>query len=254
MSEREKEWWQTDVARVMQETEDFYTRVAAVNPDKAKLPFTKKKTIEVRGWASTLRMYEKNFESVLKQLGFFYIPNRLVPGPAFIFPIQDAEGKFTSAQTKPLECSVLSGLGKYRYIGSKPFSPRWLGNDHATLKKIIDGRKVMVVEGPFDLLAVRLLCPEVPIISPLTKVVGVQHRAYLRMLGVTDLLLMYDNEEAKEGKTEGAGNLSMIQQTSTIKEMRVTPLFCPKSDPSECLKNELYAEKLRKIIQKQFRY
>lgn len=254
----EERWWEHDVSRVMQEVDDFYARVAVTHPDKDKLPFTKKKIIEVREWEETRRMFEKNFDVVLKQLGFFYIPNRLIPGPAFIFPIKDADGKYTSAQTKPLEGSVLAGLGKYRYIGEKhPLGPRWLGNDHATLKRIVDTRKVMVVEGPFDILAARLLCPDVPILSPLTKLVGKQHIAYLRMLGVNHLVLMYDNEEAKEGKKGpkmGAGNLSMEQQRSLIKDMQVTALDCPKPDPSECLQDTFAAEKLRKIIRKQFQY
>jgi hypothetical protein len=241
-------WWETDVNKVISETEALYTRLVAIAPEKNKLALTKAKIIEARGWAPTLRMYDKHFEQVLKQLEFFYVPNRIVPGPAFVFPIRDVDGKYTCAQTKPLDGSALAGTSKYRFIGGKPAGPRWLGNDHATLKKIIDYRKVVIVEGPFDLLAARLVCPDVPIMSPLTKLLGKNHLAYLRMLGVVNLLLMYDNEEAKGNKTEGAGNLSMAQQAAFIKTMRVSPLICPYSDPSACLKNPLSAEKLRSII------
>lgn len=251
----EKPWWETDVAKVIEETEVFYHRVAELYPDKTKLSFSKKKIIETRGWAPTLKMYDKHFEAVLKQLGFFYVPNRIIPGPAFVFPIRDVDGKYTCAQTKPSEGSALSVAGmKYRYIGGKPVGPRWLGNDYATLKKIIDLRKVVIVEGPFDLLAARLVCPDFPILSPLTKMLGKQHISYLRMLGVTDTFLMYDNEEAKEGKEAGAGNMSAEQQAKSIRTMNVRVLTCPKSDPSECLKNIIFARELRNTLTTEFEY
>ena len=250
----EDRWWESDVNRVLEEAEVFYTRVAELYPDKAKIPFTKKKIIEVREWAPTLKMYDKDFDRVLKQLEFLYVPNRVIPGPTFVFPIHDVDGKYTCAQTKPLDGSVLAGKSKYRYIGAKPAGPRWLGNNRATLKKIIDTRKVMVVEGPFDILAAKLLHPEAPILSPLTKLLGKPHLAYLRMLGVRELILMYDNEEAKGTKKEGAGNMSMEQHVAFIKNMKVIPLVCPKSDPSSCLKNPLYAEQLKRIIRSEFQY
>lgn len=243
-------WWDNDVDRVMSETEDFYTRLAAVAPQKNKLTFTKSKILSAREWTPTLSMYDENFEQVLKTLGYFYVPDRIIPGPAFIFPIRDSDGKFSSAQTKPLEGSVYGIDSKYRYIGTKPASPRWLGNDYATLKKIIDTRRVMVVEGPFDLLAARLLCPDIPIMSPLTKLLGRNHITYLRMLGVRRVFMMFDNEEVKAGKKgkDGAGNISMEQQAQAVKTMTLTPLLCPKADPSACLKNRTYAEKLRAVI------
>jgi hypothetical protein len=243
-------WWETDVPRVMTEAEDFYTRLAALKPEKNKLTFTKTKTVEVREWASTLKMYDKHFEEVLKQLGFFYVPNRIIPGPTFVFPIKDSDGKYSSAQTRPLEGSVYGTNSKYRYIGIKPASPRWLGNDYATLKKVIETRTVVVVEGPFDILAARLMCPDVPIMSPLTKTLGRNHLTFLRMLGVKRVFMMFDNEEVKIGKKgdEGAGNMSMEQLAEMVKTMKLIPLLCPKSDPSSCLQNPIYAEKLRAVI------
>ena len=86
-------WWETDVNKVISETEALYTRLVAIAPEKNKLALTKAKIIEARGWAPTLRMYDKHFEQVLKQLEFFYVPNRIVPGPAFVFPIRDVDGK-----------------------------------------------------------------------------------------------------------------------------------------------------------------
>ena len=251
----EKSWWETDVSRVVEEADVFYSRVAELYPDKSKLLFTKKKIVEARQWSSTLKMYDKHFEEVLKQLEFFYVPNRIIPGPAFVFPIRDVDRKLICAQTKPSEGSVLSVAGmKYRFIGDKPIGPRWLGNDYTTLKRIIELRKVAVVEGPFDLLAARLMCPQYPILSPLTKMLGKQHIAYLRMLGVRHLYLMYDNEVAKEGKKAGAGNMSAEQQAAYIKTMNVKALTCPQSDPSECLKSPLFARRLQTTLSLEFEY
>ena len=249
MSEREKPWWETDVTRVLSEVNDFYERVEKLYPDKGKIPFTKKKIIEVRGWAPTTYMFEAHFDAVLKQLGFVYIPNRVKPGPTFIFPILDVDGNYTCAQTKPSEGSVLCFSGmKYRYIGGKPIGPRWLGMDAATIKKIMELRKVVVVEGGFDLLAARLMAPDIPIVSPLTKKLGWSHLMFLRMLSVTEVLLMYDNEEAKTGRGEGAGNVSMEQQIAAVKTMKLSALICPKSDPSTCLQNPDSAKKLRERL------
>jgi len=248
------QWWTKDIARVVAETDTFYSRLVEVAPQKTKLALTKEKIIAARGWEPTLSMYQSHFDRVLRQLDFFYIPNRIIPGPTFVFPIRDIHGKYTSAQTRPIEGSVLfAPSAKYRYIGeSKPAGPRWLGNDYATLKKIIETRSVLVVEGPFDILAARLVCPDVPVLSPLTKVLGKNHIAYLRMLGVQNLALMYDNEVAKVGKKEGAGNMSAEQQMRSIKNMTVSSLVCPLEDPSLCLQFRQYAEKLRLRISAEF--
>lgn len=253
MTERVKPWYETDVPRVTHETDLLYARLIEKDPHKTKISVTKEKIIEAREWAPSLKIYEKQFDQVLTQLGYFYVPKLVIPGPAFIFPIRGFEGKYTMAQTKPLEGSSLSLQGmKYRYIGDKPVVPRWLGNDFPTLKKIIDLKKVMVVEGSFDLLAAKLVCPDMPILSPLTKTLGKKHIAYLRMLGVRDVLMMFDNEEAKGKDKDGAGNMSMAQHAASIKTMKVHILTCPKSDPSSCLKHPVYAEKLKARIMAEF--
>jgi hypothetical protein len=240
-------WWETDVARIINETDTFYNRLVKVHPHKNKLALTKSKIIECRRWGPTTKLYDANFEQILTQMGIFYVPSRITPGPSIIFPIRDVGGTYPTAQTYPMEGSVLSGKlkSKYHFIGVELVGPRWLGNDYTTIKRIVDLRKVVIVEGSFDLLAAKLLCPDLPILSPLTKKLGGDHITYLRMLGVRDIFLMYDNEEAWNGGKDGAGNLSMQQQKEDIKTMVVTPLLCPKDDPSECLTHMAYAEKLR---------
>lgn len=153
--------------------------------------------------------------------------------------MRSADGTFLSAQTRPLEGSALAITGKrYRWIGdkSKFIGPNWLGNDPLTLKLIIEQRKVICVEGPFDILAMRLMCPELPSLTPLTKTLGRHHIAYLRMLGVTSLLLMYDNEIQ--------GEVAMQRQARQIQSMQVIPCECPKKDPSKALEKWEWATAL----------
>ena len=252
------QWWTKDVPRVMSETALFYSRMVEKYPEKTVLAVTKEKIIKERNWGSTLNLYESNFDAVLSQLGFVYIPNRIIPGPAFFFPIRDVDGAYPCAQTKPMEGSTLYGMSKYRFIGEKPKGPRWLGNDPLTLKRIMATGTVMIQEGGFDILASRLLCPHAPILSPLTKFLGKNHLAYLRMIGVKRLILMYDNEEAKGSKSDGAGNMSMEQQIASIKSLKIIPevqeRICPLSDPSTCLESPRAAKQLKELLFREFKY
>ena len=102
------------------------------------------------------------------------------------------------------------------------------------------------MEGPFDLLALRLLCPLYPTMSPLTKRLGKQHVAYLRILGVRRLLLMYDNE--------AQGVESMEQQERQIGDMQVIPCTCPKKDPSKALEKYEWARMLAAAVPQLFGY
>ena len=84
---------------------------------------------------------------------------------------------------------------------------------------------------------------------------GKQHIAYLRMLGVKRLILMYDNEEPKkENQKEGAGNVSMRIQVASIKEVihEVCEKICPRTDPSACLESMHSAKQLRDMILSEF--
>jgi hypothetical protein len=241
-----------NVPRLIEETDKLYTRIVEKFPEKTKLQLTIDKVISERGWSPSMRLIKGNFERVVKELNYFFVPKIMKPGPIFVFPLRSPSGGYEYAQTKPLEGSVLWGA-KYHFVGERPFAPHWLGSNPETLKAAIKLRSVLVVEGPFDLLACRLLCPDLPIMSPLTKKVGDKHEAYLRMLGVKRLYLMYDNEESKkEGQSLGAGNLAMEYQATQIKSMEVIPLMCPASDPSEALKMESRAKKLKGLINRAF--
>ena len=243
-----------DVSRLIEETDKLYSRIIMKRPEADKLSFTKSKIISERGWEPSRSLIDSNFNRVLSELKIFYVPNILLPGPAFVFPIRDVDGTYPYAQTKPLEGSVLySPKAKYYRIGNAISSPQWLGNSPETIKILMRMRRVMVVEGPFDLLACRLLCPSLPVLCPLTKLVTKKHEEYLRILGVKTLHLMFDNELSKKtGGFMGSGNISMAMQKKSITSMKVEIALCPASDPSEALQSMKSAMALRKLLNSEF--
>jgi hypothetical protein len=178
------------------------------------------------------------------------------PGPAFVFPIMDVDRESKYAQTNPLAGSAFGDKSKYRFIGVPPIGPVWLGNNRGVMiRKLLQSKQVILVEGAFDLLACRLLVPEIPVLSPLTKRVGPKHLAYLRLLGIKRLYLMFDNELPTAGRALGAGNLAMIQQSRELSQyFQTQTLLCPSSDPSEALKSGYTAERLRSMLRNTIRY
>jgi hypothetical protein len=254
--------WQ-DVPLLMEEVDKLYTRLETKG-QPGKWFATKKKIYAERNWVPSTFLIEKNFETALEKLNFFYIPKGWDPGPIFIFPQKDVEGDFTRAQSKPLyEIPNRDGVSsKYRVIGVKKedfVGPVWLGNDEETLRLILLTKMVLLVEGPFDLLAVRLLCPEIPSLCPLTKKIGIDHQAYLRMLGVDTIYLLFDTDADKfndssdvkwnERYTEGAGVVSMKFLQRDITNMEVKPIWIAGAgDPSESLENLTTAKKLQKAL------
>jgi hypothetical protein len=244
--------WYQKVPDLIKKVNDKYAEAAAAGQTYTKLSVTQQKIVEARGWSPALPIIQKNFDRVLTDLDCFYVPKTLQPGPMIVFPMRDVFGVSTRAQTKPFEGSSEFGAGKYMYLGklSKEFAgPSWLGNDPAMLKRIIERRWAVLVEGAFDLAACRLVAPDVPSLSSLTKSVGREHQAYLRMLGVETLYLMFDNEKPKDEDHDlGGGEISMRALQRDIKEMKIEILYCPSEDPSACLKNFIKADKLRTLL------
>jgi hypothetical protein len=243
------EWYLKDVPRLVSETDALYARIVQKDPTKTLDAVTAQRIVEFREWGESLDIYTDRLEGAVHRLGCFYVPRIMVPGPAFVFPMRSADGGYPCAQTKPLEGSALEVPGvKYRHIGdkSKAVGPNWLGNDPDTLRQIIEKQMVMCVEGPFDLLALRLVSPKYPTLTPLTKRLGRNHITYLRILGVKKLLIMYDNETQ--------GEEAMRQQARQEQSMLVIPCECPKKDPSEALEKREWARELSSRIRQNFGY
>jgi hypothetical protein len=232
-----------NIPNLLAEVDKLHERITEKYPEKTKLALTAKKMVELREWEPALPLIKNNL-LLLSELNVSFIPKVMRPGPCFLFPIPDLGGEATFAQVKPLEGSCIPTKAKYHFMGEELRGPKWMGATTATLIRIIATRKVVIVEGAFDYLACKLLCPDVPILSPLTKKLSLdKHVPYLRMLGVKDIYLMYDNEAS------GIGNKAMAIETRTLGEwFTVHTLLCPASDPSECLKSLTVAGKLKRML------
>jgi hypothetical protein len=246
------EWYQKDtVTKLIQTVNAKFAEAKAAGQTYTRNTITQQKIIEARNWKASLPIIQKNFDRILTELEIFYVPKQLLPGPMIVFPMWDIYSVPTRAQTKPFEGSIMAGSGKYMYLGlkSKEFAgPSWLGNDPATLRRIIAQKRVLLVEGPFDMLANRLIAPDVPTLSPLTKTLGAEHIAYLRILGVDTIFLMFDNEKPKEGSDIGGGEISMRALKRDVKDVKVEILYCPSSDPSKALEIYPKAVQLRSLL------
>jgi hypothetical protein len=178
------------------------------------------------------------------------LPKALRPGPCFMFPLRDLEGRYNAAQVRPLEDSYLFLKDrKYRTLGTdNAFSgPHWFGNDPATVQRIIEKRKVCLVEGPFDVLACKVLVPDAPVISSLTKGVGEDHVDYLRILGVKTIVTLFDYEQSGQG-AKGAEDTKWHVEEKYKSGIQVINQTGAGSDPSDALKRESLIMELRYFL------
>lgn len=253
MSERYLDAWYQDVPALIQKTDAVYAAwIQSGKPYEkfSKAAVTKKKIYESRGWEVCKPFIEENFDPTLSALNIFYVPKALQPGPAFVFPVRDLDNVWRQAQFRPAEGSRLWGEGKYITLGTMHAfkGPRWIGNDWETIRKIIRVHTVVLVEGPFDLLACRLLVPEVPCLSTLTKRISDDQLDYLSILGVKTIYLMYDNEKNNEPNRIGMFTARKTIREKCCTEMHVDLLTCDASDPSQALRNRGMASSLKTTL------
>jgi hypothetical protein len=212
------------------------------------------KSMEKRKWGPSKPLIESRFDEIVHELGIFYIPKQVDPGPGIVFPQRDIYGRFTYGKYYPFEpIEFPSSTPKYIFLGHKdPLSrPQWFGNTDQVLTRIGVTRFVVIVEGFFDLLACRLLVPDLPVLSTGTKTINDDHMAYLQMLGVERVYLLFDNETSSRDD-EGAGNkamriISSVYGKKTGVDFRT--LLCPNDDPSMCLESYRAAKLLRDQLQ-----
>jgi Toprim-like len=228
------------IDEVLSEYATYMKRLSAAGYTEAT-PLTKKKVYEHRGW---LPFYaEKHLEAEIQKLGLFYIPNKIRPGAAFAFPLRDAKGD-TELQLRPLPGSYFYHPDrKYHLMTREDFlGPRWIGNDEETFKQLITGKRLLLVEGVFDVLACRCLRPNLPVMSPRSKTVGKLHVAYLRMLGVQQVITLFDSDKAGEGAAQGAR--WALQDYAEVEHYS-----CPAQDPSNALRNFASADNLKNLLE-----
>lgn len=226
-----KDAWWNDLGELRTRTGAIYERL---NRDIWQV--TAEKMIELRGW----KVSEAQLIPVLQEHDIYYVPKKLIPGPMFVFPQVDVAGNTTRAQTKPLH--DLFGQGKYHTIGLKRenfLGPVWLGNSTKMLEKILQHKTLAMVEGPFDFVAARVANPETPVLCPLTKSLGDKHADYLKILGVKQIYLLFDNDGP------GMKSMEVLQREFPIP---CVPLVCPTEDPSECLRSVQLRKSLTKVL------
>lgn len=225
-----KDQWWNEVPRLVEKTRELYQKLEAQGRSSL-IAGTTKLVLEKRQWGPNQTALRSNLESAIEELGCFYVPKAFGPGPAFIFPMEDLEGKTVRAQMKP--CHERFGPQKYHQLGDKTqhLGPTWIGCTEAIAAQILTTASVLLVEGPFDLLAVRTVCPELPSVSSTNKKLGRRHFEFLQLLGVKRIFTMFDIDKSQ------AGELSadyVARKAGSWAE--VTNLSCPAHDPSDCLK------------------
>ena len=250
--------WQ-DVPWLIQETRKFYETHVTPKGLGDQYTLAADRIVKIRKWEPALPLIKWNLEAMVRELGIFYVPKQLKPGPCIAFPLLDYNRKIVHAQIKPLY-EVISSNGPLKYVrlGDKNAvrGPVWFGDTDNMLLSIVKRKSVCLVEGYFDLLACRVLHSEAAVLSTGTKSLNDMHIEYLRLLGTRKIHILFDNDIAKEGRREGAGAEAarMIANKYTRKypDLEFIAEVCPASDPSDCLcdRRTAYAleEQLRRIF------
>lgn len=240
--------WQNVPWLLDQVTELFDTKVIPKGG-----PTLTAKTAEVivnlRGWQPTLAMFGAHMAAILEELRIMYVPKVMLPGPGIVFPALDVRNHWTLGRFAPMyTLSISDTVAKYAQLGKSAdtIGPNWLGMTRQTMKRILDAKRVVLVEGPFDLLACRLIAPGVPVLSTGTKTFNEMHIAHLRMLGCKSLHLMFDADDAGE---RSASYLKRTWNSKLDGLMAIHTERCPASDPSDALKRVATAKQLRSRLQ-----
>jgi hypothetical protein len=247
-----------DITWLRDTTRNFYT--VRVDPKVGTLlSVTAGKIIEKRGWAPSVSLYRSNLDEIIAELDIMYVPRQMDPGPCVVFPLRDYRNMIVSAKVHPFyDIDFGSGqVSKYVVAGAPVAkgTPTWFGDSDRMLEAIVHHRSVLLVEGTYDLLACRLLCPDLPILALGGKRLSDAHIDYLRMLGVQKIRLMFDNDIAKVDQLEGSGLAAMrsIKQKWDGKHgLEVIIHQTVSSDPSDALKTRMLAWKLRDQIKSIF--
>lgn len=230
-----KKWWD-DIEFLMRKVRNLYTRLE----DKGKSGLIEAcviKIIKERDWDCVRDLITENLTQCVKEHNIMYVPKGFEPGPRFVFPQYDLNDMAMKAQTKPLESEI-----KYWIAGDRDnfLGPGWLGNSDEMLLKINQLGYVLIVEGTFDFVAVRAIDPNIPVLCSLTKKIGRKQEAYLRMLGVKTIYLMFDQDPV------GIQAMEIVQRT--FKSMTVEIVKTPGKDASKALENRKHALILRDTL------
>lgn len=231
------DWW-NNVEILEGKTRKLYRKLVEKGR-KNLVDSTVTKIIEVREWEPCRHLIEDNLKKVVMEHSIFYVPKGFEPGPMIVFPITDLNDMKLKAQTKPLDPKYDN---KYHWLGDKEafLGPSWIGNSLDMLENIVSKKYVVLVEGTFDFVATRAICPDLPVLSTLTKKIGYRHEMYLRMLGADTIYLMLDQDSK--------GQESMEITKKVFRNFNTKIIKYPCKDQSEALENKDTGRSLQKIL------
>ena len=250
----------TDPLWLIGKTQEFFD---ALPPEKKlgdQFSLAAARIVERREWQPSLPIIEANLDAVIRELGIYYVPKTINPGPCIVFPMRDyrMDNMVTSHMIHPFYHVERKGGGiaKYAHLGAKATegTPSWFGITDEFIRSVHLQRSVLLVEGFYDLLAVRLLHPGAPVISTGTKRVNKAHVQYLRMLNVARVLVMFDHERGNDGK-EGAGDRAArytVKEWDNKHRMRWMAVPTLTEDPSDALKDRRSAYTFRQYLRTLF--
>lgn len=244
-----------DVRYLIKQTELLYQSQVIPKGGPDRFRAAADRAIDHRGWRPSLSLFHKNLEPVLRELGIFYVPKQLAPGPSFVFPMWDTKQEPVRAQINPFgwELVINGQTAKYARLGHNyEFKgPMWIGMSDKVLGLLMQKRVAVLVEGPWDVVACRVVGPNVPVISTATKTMNEMHFAYLKILGVERVIYLFDNEiSTKQEGGVGAGQVAQIRlaKLAAGRGFKTSKLMCPKKDPSACLMNFAAAHALKQAL------
>lgn len=224
------------------ELETMYGKAVAAGRISNPTDTAVRKIIQHREWCDVLR--PDVVAQVVDDLDVVYVPKGIGPGPGICFPIRDLSGRVERLHIRLLEdqpefykMKYMSLMDTERFIG-----PPWVGTDEATMQAIVDTGDVFMVEGPLDLLAIRVMGCTLPTLCPTSKKLTEDHWDYLRVLGVQRIVTMFDHEISGVG-TKAANALSRNRygiESITIR--------CPAKDPADACRRPQSARALRALM------
>ena len=231
--------WAQDPQHLVSLLEKVYGAAVRAGKIRSVATVTVKKMMAFRNWTPKIPL--SNLLEVVDDLGVAYVPNDVPPGPAFLFPIPDV-----TLETKRLQirlCDEAQFDLRYVTVGDKNkfIGPMWFGADDENLQRIIRSSAVLVVEGPFDLLAVRTMVPEFPALCPMGKRLTEGHLDYLQLCGVEKIITLWDADDA--GRAASSRDVKRFRTLSLDLRSRMT---C--KDPADALRNYESAFALRDLL------
>lgn len=242
------------VPRLIEDCDRFYEQLVIPTLGQDAHQIAADRILKHRKWSPAEPLIAKHLETVVRELGVRWVPKQLDMGPALLFPRYDTTGMPARATLRPVGWELAFGGEpvKYAQLGSRYVfrGPAWIGNTDPALTAMMVKRLAILVEGPFDVLACRLMRPDLPTLTSGTKTINSMHFAYLRVLGVDRLAFLFDNDRVKSGNA-GAGQMAAEAKVRWAKKegFKAELLRCPAQDPSACLELLQTARQLRALLE-----